>query len=60
MIIEAAKRSQLWVVSHSQRLISALESQEDCNSLRLTKNLGETQIAGQAMLDAPAWQWPAR
>jgi predicted ATPase len=60
LILEASKRSQLWVVSHSSRLISALEADERCNSLRLVKNLGETSIDGQGMLDAPQWQWPAR
>ena len=60
LILEASQRSQLWVVSHSARLISALEANERCNSLRLIKDLGETTIAGHGMLDAPQWQWPAR
>jgi predicted ATPase len=60
LILEAAKHSQLWVVSHSARLIAALEASDRCNSLRLQKDLGETKIAGQGLIDAPAWQWPAR
>jgi predicted ATPase len=60
LILEASKRSQLWVVSHSARLIAALEDTGSCNSLRLAKDLGETQIVGQGMLDAPPWTWPAR
>lgn len=60
LILEASQRSQLWVVSHSSRLISALEANERCNSLRLVKDLGETSIDGQGMMDAPQWQWPAR
>lgn len=60
LILEASKHSQLWVVSHSARLIAALEASEQCNSLRLEKELGETKIAGQGLIDAPAWQWPAR
>jgi predicted ATPase len=60
LILEAANRSQLWVVSHSVRLISALESNESCNSLRLTKDLGETRIVGQGLVDVPQWQWPVR
>lgn len=60
LILAASQHSQLWVVSHSQRLISALEADAQCNSLRLTKDLGETQIVGQGALDAPAWQWPGR
>jgi predicted ATPase len=60
LILEASNHSQLWVVSHSSRLIGALEPSERCNSLRLAKDLGETQIVGQDLLDAPSWQWPAR
>ncbi|HEY8538856.1 MAG TPA: hypothetical protein VIL28_08310 [Steroidobacteraceae bacterium] len=54
------RASQLWVVSHSSRLIPALEADKRCNSLRLVKHMGETPINGQGMLDAPQWQWPAR
>jgi predicted ATPase len=60
LILEASHRSQLWVVSHSSRLIGTLESNERCNSLRLTKDMGETRIVGQELVDAPSWQWPAR
>jgi predicted ATPase len=60
LILEASKHSQLWVVSHSARLIAALEETGSCNSLRLTKDLGETQIVGQGLLETPSWQWPAR
>lgn len=60
LILEASKRSQLWVVSHSARLIAALEDTGACNSLRLTKDLGETQIVGQGLMETPSWQWPAR
>jgi predicted ATPase len=60
LILEASKRSQLWVVSHSARLIAALEANEHCNSLRLAKDLGETTIVDQGLMDTPMWQWPAR
>jgi predicted ATPase len=60
LIVAASKYSQLWVVSHSARLIAALEETGSCNSLRLTKNLGETQIVGQSLLETPPWTWPAR
>jgi predicted ATPase len=60
LILEASKRSQLWVVSHSSRLISALESNEQCNSLRLAKDMGETAVVDHGLLDEPQWQWPAR
>ena len=60
LILEAATRSQLWVVSHSNRLIAALEASDACNSLRLAKQLGETHIVGQGLVETPSWQWPAR
>ncbi len=60
LILEASNRSQLWVVSHSARLIAALEEGDQCNSLRLTKDMGETQIVGRSVLETPAWHWPSR
>jgi predicted ATPase len=60
LIVQAAKRSQIWVVSHAQRLIAALEEASDCNSIHLEKAFGQTQIVGQRMLDEPAWHWPER
>ena len=56
----AATRCQLWVVSHSSRLIAALEQIEGCVPIRLIKELGETQIMGQRTLDRPPWKWPSR
>jgi predicted ATPase len=60
LILEASKSSQLWIVSHSARLIAALEDSGSCNSLRLAKDMGETQIVGQELTQTPSWQWPAR
>ncbi len=58
LIIRAAERSQVWVVSHAERLITALEGQGECTAIRLEKVLGQTQLVGQRMLDEPAWHWP--
>ncbi|MBW8811024.1 MAG: ATP-binding protein, partial [Lysobacter sp.] len=60
LIAHASRRTQVWVVSHASRLISALEAEDDCNSLHLEKQFSQTGIAGQGMLDAPAWYWPER
>lgn len=60
LIARAAESSQVVVVSHASRLISALEQQPDCHSLLLEKEFGETQIVGLHTLDTPAWAWPAR
>jgi predicted ATPase len=60
LIANAAKRTQVWVVSHASRLIATLESTPDCHSVMLEKALSETRVAGQGMLDEPAWHWPER
>jgi predicted ATPase len=39
LIIRASQATQVWVVSHASRLIAALESSEECNSLGLEKKL---------------------
>ncbi len=58
LMISAAKRSQLIVVSHARRLVAALEKDPECNAIALEKTLGQTQVAGQGLLDTPAWHWP--
>ncbi len=58
LITRAARSTQVWVVSHASRLIAALEQFEECNTLRLEKTLGQTQIVGQGLLDEPPWNWP--
>jgi len=60
LIASAAERSQALVVTHAAKLIEALEEQEDCNSVRLEKEFGETKIAGAGALDVPAWRWASR
>ncbi len=60
LIEKASKRTQVWVVSHASRMIAALKEAKNCNAITLTKELGETAIEGQGMLDAPPWKWPER
>ncbi|MEP7184876.1 MAG: AAA family ATPase [Rhodanobacter sp.] len=60
LIARASERSQVWVVSHASRLIAALESSGDCNTVHLEKELSQPRVAGQDMLDEPAWHWPER
>ena len=62
LIARAADAAQVWVVSHSTRLVAALEREGealygDCRRLELVKEHGETRLAGQGMLDAPPWRW---
>jgi len=58
LIIQAAEKTQVWVVSHSNRLVAALEQHSDCNTIQLEKQCGSTSIIGQSMLDSPPWYWP--
>ncbi|MGO1001489.1 AAA family ATPase [Lysobacter sp. CA196] len=60
LIARAAKRTQVWVVSHASRLIAALEAETSCNTIQLEKQFSQTGVVGQGMLDAPAWYWPER
>ncbi|MEP6478531.1 MAG: AAA family ATPase [Rhodoglobus sp.] len=60
LVLAAAKNSQVVVVSHSARLIDALSREGEPRLVELRKDLGETVIDGQGMLDEPAWSWPKR
>jgi predicted ATPase len=60
LIENASKRTQVWVVSHASRMIAALKEAKGCNPLTLTKDLGETAVEGQGLLDMPPWKWPER
>jgi predicted ATPase len=58
LVIEASKRSQVWVVSHAARLARVLEEHPECRSIPLQKEMGATRMEGLAPLDAPPWKWP--
>ncbi len=58
LIIAASRQTQVWVVSHASRLIATLKESPNCNILELDKQLGQTCIRGQGMLDEPPWHWP--
>jgi predicted ATPase len=60
MIRIAAEHSQIIVVSHNERLVSELESDPLCVSIRLEKQCGETVTQGGDLLDQYGWKWPAR
>jgi predicted ATPase len=59
LIVQAAGRSQVIVVSHAPPLIDALQSQPACHSIPLVKQAGQTVLAGSDGADA-RWEWPAR
>lgn len=58
LIIKASETTQVWVVSHATRLLANLGDAPECNSIELDKQLGETSILGQGLLDGPPWHWP--
>jgi predicted ATPase len=57
LIADAARRSQIIVVSHAERLVEALGDISDSRVFTLEKQLGETLVPG---VEAPAWAWPKR
>ncbi|MFM2398535.1 MAG: hypothetical protein RL341_692 [Pseudomonadota bacterium] len=59
LIGQAAQRSQVFVVSHANRLIATLE-QQGCQSLVLEKDFGETRVSEASGLDPPRWHWMGR
>jgi predicted ATPase len=60
LIARAGAQSQVWVVSHSQKLVASLEEQPGCNLIMLGKKLGETVVQETGVLDTPSWTWPSR
>jgi predicted ATPase len=60
LILGAAERAQILVVSHAQALVGALEPAGACQRLHLEKSFGETVLAGATLFNTPGWDWPAR
>lgn len=63
LIAQAARQSQVIVVSHAPRLLAALEQEGAVLALQrleLDKDLGETRLAQLAMDEIPRWEWLAR
>ncbi len=58
LIVKASELSQVWVVTHSEHLVTALKEAPECHSIPLEKNLGQTQVIGQDLLNSPVWHWP--
>lgn len=57
LIEQAAKRTQIIVVSHASALLSGLEAAPDVIPITLEKDLGETRIQDNPR---PTWIWPSR
>ncbi len=59
LIESAAASTQVWIVSHAQRLIASLEQSSQAHNIQLEKELGQTTIVDQGLLDTPSWHWPS-
>ena len=59
LIIAASARTQIIVVTHAQPLVTAFRD-SPARVLELVKEDGRTLLAGQGILDEPAWHWPSR
>jgi predicted ATPase len=60
LIVLAAERTQVWVVSHSRALTLALRAEGADAAMVLQKILGETALQGRGRLEQPMWDWPKR
>ena len=60
LIVSAAQSTQIIVSTHSDELATALGRGPDTEHIRLTKDLGETQVEGQGLLSKPQWEWGSR
>jgi predicted ATPase len=59
LIVAASASTQIIVVTHAQPLVTALQD-GSARTIELVKDDGRTLLAGQGILDEPAWHWPSR
>ncbi len=57
LIIKAAETTQIWVVTHSAALITAPAQTPETRVIELQKELGQTHVKGQDLLDRPPSRW---
>lgn len=57
LIRKAAETCQIIVVTHSERLVAALQEDDDAAEFVLEKDFGETKVRDSF---APKWVWPKR
>jgi predicted ATPase len=55
--MRASQNTQVWVVSHANRHIAALNESPEFHAIELEKNMGQTQVMEQGMLDEVAGHW---
>ncbi|HCP65297.1 MAG TPA: ATP-binding protein, partial [Hyphomonadaceae bacterium] len=57
LVVTAARRTQLIIVTHAPALVKALSLEAEVAMFELCKHLGETNVSGP---DKPNWNWPSR
>ena len=60
LVLDAAERCQVVVVTHSGDLVRGLRAGESVRLLELSGNGAGTSVDGLGVLDEPAWTWPRR
>ncbi len=60
LMVTAAERSQLMVITHARPLADALRGAAGATSIELAKDLGETGVDGQGRFEGPSWSWGGR
>jgi predicted ATPase len=60
LIIAAAARSQLIVVTHATDLVDTLAACDAVRRIEFIKDFGETRVAGVDWFDQPSWSWGTR
>jgi predicted ATPase len=60
LIARASRNTQVWVVSHANRLVATLKEDKECNAMELDKALGESIVGTWGALEEPSWKWPER
>ncbi|MCW8451235.1 AAA family ATPase [Legionella quinlivanii] len=58
LILHVSEKTQVWVVSHANSLINILKQYPESHLIALEKQMGQTTIPGQSLLDVPSWYWP--
>ncbi|WP_150464475.1 AAA family ATPase [Francisella sp. XLW-1] len=58
LIAKASTKTQIWVISHSKELIKYLRQLPTHSIIEIEKELGQTKIIGQNLLNTPNWRWP--
>ena len=56
----ASERSQVWVISHAERLVRTLVDAENCQHIGLVKQQGATRWQDDGLDTTPPWRWLKR